>query len=143
MLKIAILLVLIIVSVDLWVRFAPTAATRWNVDPASAPDPGVAGYRTSIVLSAPPSQVLAALDRIALATSRTRLFAGSAKTGRVTYVTRSRIWGFPDYTTVSVEQTEAGSQLTLMGRLRFGVGDTGVNQARVKSWIKQLQQVLQ
>jgi len=143
MLKIAILLVLIIVSVDLWVRFAPTSAALWHVDPASAPEPGVAGYRTSIVLGAPPSQVLAALDRIALATPRTRLFAGSVKAGRVTYVTRSRIWGFPDYTTVSVEEAEAGSQLTLLGRLRFGVGDIGVNRARVKSWVKQLQQVLQ
>jgi Protein of unknown function (DUF1499) len=143
MLKIVILLVLIIVSVDLWVRLAPTSAARWNVDPASAPDPGAAGYSTSIVLPAPPSRVLAELDKIALATPRTRLFAGSAKAGRLTYVTRSRIWGFPDYTTVSVQVSEAGSRLTLLGRLRFGVGDKGVNRARVKSWVQQLQRVIQ
>jgi hypothetical protein len=42
---------------------------------------------------------LARLDEIALATPRTTRLAGSPDEGRITWITRSALWGFPDYTT--------------------------------------------
>jgi uncharacterized protein (DUF1499 family) len=73
---------------------------------------------------------------VALATPRTRLLAGSVATGKLTYVTRSRLFGFPDYTTVSLLLPEDGgpTYLHMFARLRFGLDDLGVNGARVRDW---------
>jgi len=85
-------------------------------------------------LPAAPDQtqaLLAKLDGIALASPRTSRVAGSAETGRITWVTRSAFWGFPDYTTA--ESTPQG--VTIYARQRFGKGDWGVNAARLAAWI--------
>ena len=50
----------------------------------------------------------------------------------ITYITRSRVFGFPDYTTVR----QAGPQLELYGRLRFGGSDLGANAARLDHWLE-------
>ena len=76
---------------------------------------------------------MARIDAIARATPRTTVLAGSVAEGRITYVTRSRLWGFPDYTTVE----RSGDRITLFGRLRFGRGDMGVNRARIEGWLAQ------
>ena len=80
------------------------------------------------------AEVMSALDRIILATPRTELLAGSVSDGRVTYVTRSKWMGFPDYTTL---QLNDGS-VELYARSRFGQSDMGVNKARVEGWLAQL-----
>lgn len=51
------------------------------------------------------------------------------------YVTRSALWGFPDYASVRLE----GGRLEIFSRLRFGRSDLGVNQARVRGWLADLQ----
>ena len=60
---------------------------------------------------------LAAIDAAARATPRTRVLAGSVEAGMITYVTRSRLWAFPDYTTVAVAPAGAAGDpvLTLLG----------------------------
>ena len=52
----------------------------------------------------------------------------------ITYVTRSRLIGFPDYTTVEAKD----GMVTVFARLRFGRSDLGVNRRRVEGWIKAL-----
>ncbi|WP_234423743.1 DUF1499 domain-containing protein [Tateyamaria sp. Alg231-49] len=66
-------------------------------------------------------------DNVMRALPRTQLLAGSLEDGLVTYVTRSQLWGFPDYTTVQFEN----GTLKLFGRSRFGRSDLGVNAARL------------
>ncbi len=124
----------------LWVRLAPADPARWHVDPARADDPGPGGFRATLELDLPPQEALAHLRAIALATKRTRLIAGSPEEGRMTFETRSALWGFPDYTTASAQRVDGGkTRLTILGRLRFGRSDLGVNRARIKRWIGQLQ----
>ncbi len=72
---------------------------------------------------------------IALAAPRTRVLAGSVEEGMITYVTRSRVFGFPDYTTLHVTADAQGSRATLYGRQRFGKLDFGVNSARIQGWL--------
>lgn len=74
------------------------------------------------------------LHKIIISEPRTILLAGSPKKGHATYVTRSLIWGFPDYTTVQRENDE----LLIFARQRFGQNDLGVNAARVDRWIDAL-----
>jgi uncharacterized protein (DUF1499 family) len=81
--------------------------------------------------------MLARLAAIAEATPRTRLLAGSVASGRITWITRSAVFGFPDYTTAGLA---AGPKLCLHARLRFGRDDFGVNEARLRRWIDALGQ---
>jgi len=74
------------------------------------------------------------LDKIIRDTERTSHLAGTLEEGMVTYVTRSKLWGFPDYATVWVSEQD----LVIHSRLRFGGGDTGVNRARVDNWLSKL-----
>ena len=74
------------------------------------------------------------MDVIIRATPRTSVLAGSVAEGRVTYITRSLVWNFPDYTTVQ----QKGDYLLIFARLRFGGSDLGVNRKRVSRWLDQM-----
>ena len=87
-----------------------------------------------------PRALLARFDAIARAQPRTRLLAGDPDSLMITYVQRSRVFGFPDYLTakaVAVESGtgEGGAGLIIWSRARYGRGDFGVNRARVEAWL--------
>lgn len=137
MMNILWVVILLVALTMAYVRLAPTDVARWHqiatVDgPGDLPEAG--GFRAARQINADPEAVLAALDRIALATPRTTRIAGAVDQGMITYQTRSLIWGFPDHTTVAVQ----GDLLVVHGRLRFGGSDMGVNRARVQDWLAQL-----
>jgi uncharacterized protein (DUF1499 family) len=128
------------VGLAVWVRVAPSDPQRWHTDPAM----GAAGANSHVakhVLPLPPEAALAALDAVALAEPRTSLLAGSPAEGRVTYVSRSRLMGYPDYTTVAAIPEAGGSVLVVHARARFGQSDLGVNAARVGRWLDALGRV--
>jgi Protein of unknown function (DUF1499) len=124
-----------------FVRLAPSDPAVWHVDLAAPGfDPGSGqvfclrpGGRYAP--SEPMETVLARLDAVALATSRTERLAGSVAEGRITWVTRSRLMGYPDYTTA---QVMAGPGLCVFGRQRFGRRDWGVNAARIGGWMQEV-----
>ena len=116
-----------------YVRLAPSDIAKWHVVPQAEGPPGevVASMGgASLRLAGDGGVLLARLDEIALATPRTMRLAGSVEEGRITWITRSALWGFPDYTTA-----EAGPEgLVIEARLRFGQSDLGVNAARLRDW---------
>lgn len=116
----------------LYIRLAPSDPARWHVVLETPQDRDTLGSATRVL----PGQAgrMNDLHRVALATPRTRLLAGGPGQGHATYVTRSLLWGFPDYTTVWTD----GDALVLHGRLRFGRGDMGVNRRRIEGWIAAL-----
>lgn len=128
------LILLAALGFGLWVRLAPSDPARWHVTAGEAGDRDFAGAAIRTVPAGPGD--MARLDRIIRATPRTTHLAGSPEEGRVTYITRSRLWGFPDYTTIE----QRGGAILIHGRLRFGTSDMGVNRARVTGWITALQQ---
>jgi uncharacterized protein (DUF1499 family) len=120
-----------------FVRVAPSDPARWNTDPAQ----GAAGPNSHVAkafVAAPPAEALAAFDAVAMAEPRTRRLAGSPEEGRITFVSRSRLWGFPDYTTVGTVPDEGGTWLVIHARARFGQSDLGVNAERVGRWVAAL-----
>jgi hypothetical protein len=142
---IVLVIVVVVGAFAAWVRLAPTDPAAWHVEPATAePGPGrfvvkpEGGDIDGPLLEMPPREALAALDAVARATPRTRAIAGSVDEGRITYLTRSALWGFPDFTTVEAVPAEGGSRLVIFARLRFGQDDMGVNEARVRGWLAQL-----
>lgn len=128
-----------------WVRLAPSDPGLWHRLPQLGEGgpgdyPGPNSFAAVRDLSGDPGAALAALDAVAMATSRTERLAGSVEDGFVTYVTRSRLWGFPDFTTVFVTPAAEGAPatLTLWARARFGQSDLGVNRTRVIEWLSAL-----
>ena len=120
--------VIVVLSVGLlaFVRLAPTDPDRWHVaipEQSSRDMPGGAIR----VLSIGP-EALMRVDAAARYLPRTEVIAGSVEAGRITYVTRSRVIGFPDYTTVEY----ADGLLRMHARLRFGRSDFGVNAERLQ-----------
>lgn len=128
----------LVVAGGAYVRLAPSDPAVWHVDPRggqAGPGAATAGVETPLIYAAEPEALLARLDRIALETPRTQRLAGSVAEGRITYVTRSALIGFPDYTTVAVAALpDGGAQVFMFARLRFGQSDLGVNAARLQAW---------
>lgn len=134
-------LLALVLGFGLYVRLAPSNPERWHLAPdLSVPAGAVSGEvkprRGGAVLwlDAAGPEVLARLDQLAMSTPRTRRLAGSVAEGRITWVTRSRLWAFPDYTTAGL--TSDG--LVLDARLRFGGDDMGVNAKRLHHWLAAL-----
>lgn len=141
--KLVVLLLIGLVTLALlYIRLAGSDPNRWHTDPREAV-PGLGRFvvapegadHIGPVVSQDPTAVLARLDHIAMATPRTDRLAGTPESGRITYLTRSRWIGFPDYTTVAAEAGPNGTVLRIYARLRFGLDDLGVNRARVLGWL--------
>lgn len=130
--------VAVAVAGSAYVRLAPSDPEQWHVDPRTAqagPGAATAGVETPLIYRETPDALLERLDRIARDTPRTERLAGSVEDGRITYVTRSALMGFPDYTTVAAEEaSNGGTRLYMFARLRFGQSDMGVNAARLEAW---------
>lgn len=125
-----------------FIRLAPVDPARWHTDPRGA-TPSTRGYvvkpaggdTAGPLLDVAPEAALAALDRVIRATPRTRVIAGDIASGRITYESRTRLVGYPDYTTIEAVAGEDGTRLLIHARSRFGGYDWGVNRARVEGWL--------
>lgn len=123
-----------------YVRLAPSDPGRWHVDlsagaPAKAHVFCIRPDNRHGPIEGDPKALLEKLDAVAMATPRTVRLAGSAGEGRITWVTRSALVGYPDYTTA---QVMAGPGLCIAGRQRFGSEDWGVNAARIGGWVQEV-----
>jgi len=81
--------------------------------------------------------VLEKLHRIAAKTPRTKVLIGDPEGGMITYITRSLVFGFPDFTTV--RYSEIDGVLEFYARLQYGGSDLGVNRKRVEAWVEALE----
>lgn len=130
--RIIVVLVLALIALGVYVRLAPSHPEDWH-DLPSGLEPGDGEGRAMRVVP-DEGDTLGRLDAIIRDTPRTRVLAGAVEEGMITYITRSALWGFPDYTTISRQ----GDQIVLFGRLRFGKSDMGVNAKRLDGWLAQL-----
>jgi uncharacterized protein (DUF1499 family) len=144
-------LVVILAAIALmaYIRLAPSDPKAWHISVATQdPIPQgtctdhialvAKGARAACILPLTPAAVLDKLEAIALTSPRTLHLAGSAAEGRITWVARSFLMGYPDYITAEVTQTAQGTRLDIFSRQRFGEADLGVNAARLKDWLSQL-----
>jgi hypothetical protein len=132
----------LLVGAAAFFRLAPSDPAKWHTDPGTiaATDcreltTTASSARVTCIRAEDPLDVLATLDSIALASVRTVRLAGSAETGRITWVSRSLIWGFPDYTTAQATAVPEGTRLDILARPRFGESDLGVNAKRLTAWL--------
>ena len=131
------ILVVLVVGFLAYVRLAPHNVMRWHHASSGASlgettQEGGFVWREDVGAEGPAK--LRRLDGIIGDTAGTQVLAGSVEDGQVTYISRTRWIGFPDYTTVTLSD----GILEVYGRLRFGKSDLGVNAKRVKAWLAQL-----
>ena len=124
-------LVALVAAFALYVRLAPSDPARWHKAPPDLPLGDSAGLNSFVAVREGDRAILERLIQFVEATPRTERLAGSVDERLITFITRTRLWGFPDYTTIRLE----GETLTVYGRARFGKGDMGVNRARVEGWL--------
>ena len=117
-------LVIIAVGFALFVRFAPSTTQRWHIPVEGAQNKDGANYALRVMSA--DETTMARAHKAMMALPRTTVLAGSPETGAVTYVTRSKLMGYPDYTTIN----QTGHMLKIYARSRFGRSDFGVNAAR-------------
>jgi hypothetical protein len=127
-----VILLLAIVAGLVFIRLAPSDASRWHRPIGEAENTDGEGWSARVVPSTP--GLLSDLHQGMLALPRTELLAGGVGEGRLTYITRSKWMGFPDYTTIEQED----GQIKLYGRLRFGKSDLGVNGKRLDGLLKRI-----
>ncbi|WP_170424317.1 DUF1499 domain-containing protein [Ruegeria arenilitoris] len=122
-----------VILLGAYIRLAPSDPAKWHVAPVGEQNRDLEGGAIRVVETGPDG--LAKLDAIARDTPRTSVLAGSVDEGMITYITRTNVIGFPDYTTAQQD----GDTLRIYARLRFGRSDFGVNRARVEGWLALLQ----
>jgi uncharacterized protein (DUF1499 family) len=141
-----VLLVLVATGIGtvLAVRFSRDDPARWHVDPLAAvlsgkPNQYVLGPEKSPVFAVDAISLAQAFDDMAMAQPRVERLAGSVGDLWLTYVQKSALIGYPDYISVKFIDTPDGSAtLAVFSRSRYGHSDLGVNQGRIKSWVKAL-----
>jgi uncharacterized protein (DUF1499 family) len=126
---IALALVVVVLG---FIRLAPSDPLDWNTQPELSEDKEFRGGVFRVVRTGPDG--LERFHRIAGQAPRTKLLAGSVEDEMATYVTRTKLFGFPDYTTARQD----GEFLKVYARLRFGRSDLGSNKARIDSWLSQM-----
>lgn len=127
------LLIAVLVVGAGYIRLASSDPEQWHVAPIGQESRDYQGGTLRVIETG--SQGLEHLDAIARTSPRTTVLAGSVEEGMITYVTRTKVVGFPDYTTAQQD----GDILRIYGRLRFGRSDFGVNRNRVEGWLDQLE----
>ena len=127
------LLIFIVLFAMAYVRVAPLDPQRWHVPIVASTDEDLTGGAVRVISG--DDATFKALDVEAQNLKRTRVLAGSLAEGRITYVTRSFFFGFPDLTTIE----HTAGEIRLYGRLRFGRSDMGVNRNRLERLIAAVQ----
>lgn len=131
------------------VRLRPLSTTTWHVTPESIATKGASGQFSVttggdlvpyLVEGQRLPYVATKLRERITTTPRTTRLAGSLEDGFASFVTRSRLWGFPDVTNIALSETEAGTLVEMAGRQVYGKADFGVNEARVRDWLAALRE---
>jgi uncharacterized protein (DUF1499 family) len=126
-----VLIVAGVIGLMAYVRLAPSDPAIWHVDVPRLEDKDFAGGVIRVIDG--DAATLESLTHIAEADGA-QPFAGDLASGHLTYISRSKIVAFPDYTTLQLKD----GKIAIYGRLRFGKSDTGVNRRRVSQWLAQL-----
>lgn len=163
-LKVSMVVLGLCAALALWVRIAPSAVHKFHIDPR---EDRFQSHRNAskqvLELEATIDEVLAAWPLPKRQGEGVKTLAGAPEKGHVTYITRTPILRFPDYTSFVIapladgptqdqtspeqtpsEQTKTPNRvrITVYGRSRFGLRDFGVNKERITQWEQQLRDAL-
>jgi len=119
---------LAVVAVLAYIRLSPNDPAKWHVDVPAFEEKTFAGGAIRVIDG--DAATLKRLDEV-MASTGAQVIAGSLDAGHLTYLSRTAIIAFPDFTTVQMKD----GKIALYGRLRFGQADLGVNKRRIEAWL--------
>lgn len=91
----------------------------------------------------PAARLFTAITAVAATEPRTAPLTAYPARLEASFVSRSRVFGFPDVVLLQViPQGEAASALTLHSSSLYGYSDFGVNRRRLEHWLARLETVL-
>lgn len=126
-------------------RFIPADTEPFHEDPA---EPETRRSEVRLIGREAPrfpvdaETVLTTLSKIATSDWSVGVVEGSVDEGMITFVARSRVFGFRDFITVKATDESGGSKLSVFARPRFDVYDWGVNKKRLDRWLGELEQTI-
>lgn len=101
------------------------------------------GDLTPPLYTVPARQLQAAFATMIASEPRVVRVAADDATMTERYVQRTRWLGFPDTIAVQfLDRPDGTSTLALYSRSQFGVGDLGVNRARIERWLGRLSTIV-
>lgn len=136
-----------VVGLLAYIRLAPSDPARWHEDPRLVARPStpnfhlvrmVGGDAMPRVYQMSPEELAERVAEVARADGAT-LLAGSVRARHMTFLSRTPLMGYPDYTSVLIEPAGEGAMLLAFARARFGHSDMGVNRARLERWLDALE----
>ena len=108
-------------------RVAPSGLTEYTID------------QVSPIYAANAATLAKAFDDFVMGQPRVTRLDGSAEAGWITYVQKTETLQAPDYISVRFYDLDGENlgkaTIAVYSRSRFGHGDMGVNEARVKAWL--------
>lgn len=117
-------------GVAIWVRSMNIPVARYH-DRFEVPQEDRQTQEGFVAVRQTDDAGFAQLVEVIATSPRTTSLAGRVEDGHVSFVTRTRVMGFPDVT--NVLRTERG--LAIRGHLVVGKGDMGVNRRRIEGWL--------
>ena len=133
--------ILCIISVLAYIRFAPNNPKKWHVNPSSAETTGKPNeFRlandSALIYDISALELSKLVGEFIESQEHGKILAQSTDKTHTTYIQRSKLIGYPDY--ISVEITAKGnnqSKIEILSRSRFGYSDLGVNKKRINNLI--------
>ncbi|MFT5067789.1 MAG: hypothetical protein ACJAXK_001016 [Yoonia sp.] len=119
----------VVVMLAFYVRRAPVAP-KLDVPQVAADTELAGGFIAVRPFDGNADDLIARITQIALATPRTQKLSDNP----LQFVTRSRVVGFPDVTSVDIQD----GVMLIHAHLVYGKFDMGVNKARVLDWLDRL-----
>lgn len=127
------------------IRLAGDDVAVWHVDPQAVTPTGTpnqflmrdgTGDADSPVFAFEAVELARVFDEYVLSKPRVTRLVGEPEKLWMTYIQRSKWFGFPDYISVRVfPVTSEKAGLIIYSRSRYGGSDWGVNKARVDKWV--------
>ncbi len=94
------------------------------------------GFEVVRTIEGAEEAVFLRLHDIVLATPRTEVFVDDLDELGMIYISRSRVWGFPDHTRMYILRGDP-SHLVIRSVAQYGTYDFGVNRRRVQRWLEE------
>lgn len=130
-------LIAFVLAFGVFIRFNPVDAGTYHRQVAfTGNSQGTNSFGVEIPAGTDPQALFERAALMIADAPRTRPLAGDPAQGHVSFVTSSRVWGFPDVTNLWL----SGESVFLHGQAVFGKSDLGVNRARLTGWRQALAQ---
>ena len=143
--KVLLICLLICLLLFAYIRLSKVEQSIWHLDPDSISNVNINNSfllnyanKGTKTFNLDVNALFNILNNIIINDNCEKVF-GDINLGLITYVCRSKMFGFPDYVSINFKNLGVNkSSLSIFSRSRFGWYDFGKNKQRVQKWLTEL-----